>query len=314
MFKLIFLLVFISQTVLAAEFRVFTPQDLKNAVKKAMPHDQILIQSGVTLDMSGEETVVIEKALTLSSESAKVKARIINKDKQTIFKIIGDHVTIKNLIIEGYQKDSKKKEILAYNKKHKTSKGVYRHPVTKGIHVTGNHFSLIHTEIMGFSHAAIFLDGAQHALIQKANIHHNQRWGLGYGICLNQNATAKIEASHFDFNRHSIAGSGHPSQSYDVSYSRFGDNHIGTPLDMHGGRDRRDGTQIAGKLVRIHHNIIREKDYYIFTHRGVAQKYVEISFNRLAKTRKSSFIGYWNIKKHQLPRKNFIFKSNQIID
>lgn len=316
MLKLTLFLSLLSTSVLATDFRVFSPTGLKDAIEKALPFDKILIQSAITIDMTGEDTIIIDKPLTISSDQGFnfKRATIINKDKKTIFKITGNHVTFRNLKIEGYQKDTKKKEILAYNKRNKTTKGVYRHPVTKGIHVTGNHFSFIQSEIAGFSHAAIYADGARGVFIQKANIHHNQRWGLGYGLCLNQNATAQIIDSDFDYNRHSIAGSGHAGQSYEVSYSTFGDNHSGTPLDMHGGKDRKDGTTIAGHTVSIHHNLIQEKDHYIFTHRGVAQKYVIISNNSLVKTRKKSFIGYWNIKKSQLPRSRFYFKSNKIIN
>ena len=310
------LLLSYSTLLLSANIRLISTYDgLKRAIEEAHAFDTILIEDNAHIDFTGEDAITISKPLILKSESivSWFRPKFLNADKKTILIINAENVKIENINFEGNQTDSKKAEILAYNKKHRTSKGVYQYPVTKGIHVKGNGFSLKESEVSGFSHAGVFLEGAKNAIIENVHFHHNQRWGLGYGIALHLAATATIKNGEFDYNRHSIAGSGSIGQSYEVSYSTFGDNHLASPLDMHGGKDRADGTNIAGHSVYIHHNTILEDDHYIFIHRGVAQNKVTISHNKLMNTKKRSFVGYYNINKESIPKSKFIFRSNQIV-
>ena len=108
-------------------------------------------------------------------------------------------------------------------------------------------------------------------------IHHNQYAGLGYGVCLNR-AFALIEQNLFNRNRHSIAGSGRPGSGYEARDNveiRYAAAHC---FDMHGGRDRRDGTDIAGDWIRIHHNTFRSTQEAI-RFRGVPVEGAEIHHN-----------------------------------
>ena len=78
----------------------------------------------------------------------------------------------------------------------------------------------------------------------------------GTGIC-HDGAESCIERNLFDFNRHSIAGTGCPGTGYEAAHNvELGDS-LSHCFDMHGGRDRRDGTDIAGTWFRIHHNTFR---------------------------------------------------------
>src|SRR5690606_21058002 len=83
--------------------------------------------------------------------------------------------------------------------------------------------------------------------------HHNRRFGLGYGITVD-GGEALIVANYFDFNRHDIAGTGRLGSAYEVCYNVFLSNTYSDSIDMHGGRDRGDGTDIAGDYMYVYNN------------------------------------------------------------
>ena len=53
---------------------------------------------------------------------------------------------------------------------------------------------------------------------------------------------------------------------------------LGHCFDMHGGRDRKDGTQIAGTWMKIHHNTFRAPQTPVVI-RGTPAKKAEIEHN-----------------------------------
>jgi hypothetical protein len=87
-------------------------------------------------------------------------------------------------------------------------------------------------------------------------IHHCQYNGLGYGVS-HAGAQSLIECNQFDCNRHSIAGTGQPSCSYEARNNVELGTSLSHCFDMHGGRDRHDGTEVAGTTILIHHNTFR---------------------------------------------------------
>ncbi len=48
---------------------------------------------------------------------------------------------------------------------------------------------------------------------------------------------------------------------------------------MHGGRDRKDGTDIAGDSIKIHHNTFKATGVPAFVIRGRPQQWAEIHHN-----------------------------------
>ena len=92
--------------------------------------------------------------------------------------------------------------------------------------------------------------------MQHCFIHHNQYQGLGYGVCLDE-AETLIEGNLFDANRHSIAGTGRSGSGYEARHNVEMGRSLGHCFDMHGGRDRQDGTDVAGGWMHIHHNTFR---------------------------------------------------------
>ena len=312
--QLFIILILITANIYAVtDSPVTSVEGLIYSIESANADDTIYIGGDVILDLTDEETIVIDKTIRLIGviNSGMEPPRLLTRGKKTILKIEADNVTIENIDFEGSQKDSKKKEILAYNKKNNTTKGVYQYPATRGIHVTADFITIRNSELFGFSHAAIFAESSRNLLVENCNLHHNQRWGLGYGVSLHLDSTAKIINNVFDYNRHSIAGSGSPGQSYEAAYNEFGSHHQGPPLDMHGGKDRKDGTNIAGDTIYIHDNIIKEANHYVFYNRGIAQNKVIIENNLIAKRWRRSCIGYYNVTKKQVPKSKFIFRKNK---
>jgi hypothetical protein len=299
----------------SGEGAVFTLIELKEKIQKAKHGDIITIPADSFFDFSEEPTLTIDKKIHLKGKASTNGEKPVFKSFKKplpLISIKADGVTIEGLKIEGVETDQKKKEIIELNKQG--IKGVYQFPVTRGIHVLANDVKIINCELSGFSHAAIFAENAVNLLVEKNYIHHNQRWGLGYGVSLHLLSTARIINNKFNFNRHSIAGSGSPGQSYGAAYNWFGKNHSASPLDMHGGKDRGDGTHIAGKVISIHHNTIEDNVNYAFIHRGIAQDFVIFENNKLEHSDDSKVIGYYNIKPKDLPKNKFIYRNNKLND
>lgn len=163
----------------------------------------------------------------------------------------------------------------------------YLFPNSAGIITENDSLEVDNCELSGWSHAAVYLTGSDKHHVHHNYIHHNQRQGLGYGVCLGygKNISALIEYNLFDYNRHSIAGTGVPGNSYEARHNIELGNSIGHNFDMHGGADRRDGTDIAGELIKIHHNTFLNPNIQSIGIRGVPQKEALIYNNWFAHSR-----------------------------
>jgi hypothetical protein len=153
----------------------------------------------------------------------------------------------------------------------------YSFPTSTGIWMEYSGLEVDNCEISGFSHAGIFLVKGDRHHIHHNFIHHCQYKGLGYGVALDI-ASSLIERNKFNFNRHSIAGDGRPGCSYEARHNV----ELGTALshcfDMHGWRDRKDGTDIAGTKIIIHHNTFRTHKLPIHI-RGVPEEVCRVYSN-----------------------------------
>lgn len=291
---------------------VVTLEQLKQRLASAKESEVILIGPGVRLDMTGEPTLRLTVPVILKgvkSQDGTVPGFIHRGRPLPLLSIEAPDVRIEDLKFEGVESDSKKDEIIGLNKRG--IKGVYEFPVTRGIEVLSRGVVISGCELSGFSHAAVFLKGDSSAYVEKSHIHHNQRWGLGYGVALHDRAQARITDSRFNWNRHSIAASGFPGQAYEADHNWFGPDHSATPLDMHGGKDRGDGTEVAGRRVHIHHNRILSTAVHVFIHRGIPQEEVRIEENELAHTTEKSAIGYYNGVTAKAVQGRFFFERNE---
>lgn len=136
-------------------------------------------------------------------------------------------------------------------------------------------------EISGFGLAGVKLSSGVDHHVHHSYIHHCQYQGLGYGIA-HDAASSMIERNLFDWNRHSIAGSGRPGCQYGAHHNVEMGTSLGHCFDMHGGRDRQDGTDVAGGRIEISHNTFRAPERAICI-RGVPEEGCAVHGNWMAR-------------------------------
>ena len=153
----------------------------------------------------------------------------------------------------------------------------YKFPTSNGITTRYPRLEVDNCEISGFSHAGVYLLTAQGHHIHHNHIHHCQYQGLGYGVCHNT-ASSLLEYNLFNWNRHSIAGTGRPGNSYVARHNLELGVSLSHCFDMHGGRDRKDGTNIAGTSIEIYNNTFRARQTPVVI-RGVPEEKCEVHHN-----------------------------------
>jgi len=153
----------------------------------------------------------------------------------------------------------------------------YKFPTSAGINTEYPHLEVDNCEISAFGAAGIQLRQGDGHRVHHCFIHHCQYNGLGYGVS-HDVASSLIERNLFDFNRHSIAGTGRPGCSYEARHNVELGTSLSHCFDMHGGRDRKDGTDIAGTRIIIHHNTFRAPEHPVVI-RGVPQETCDVFNN-----------------------------------
>ena len=157
----------------------------------------------------------------------------------------------------------------------------YKFPTSNGVKTEHSGLEVDNCEISGFSHAGIDLTDGRGHHIHHNFIHHCQYNGLGYGVCHNT-AESVIEYNLFNWNRHSIAGTGRPGCSYVARHNIELGESLSHCFDMHGGRDRNDGTDIAGTTIEIYNNTFRAQKTPVVI-RGVPEEKCEVHHNWFVK-------------------------------
>jgi hypothetical protein len=190
-------------------------------------------------------------------------------DTPTLIRAGGPDVRITGLRIRG---PNPKRYLDHHRRSFAEGRGhayYYKFPTSNGIATSHAGLEVDNCEISAFSHAGISLvQGSRHR-IHHCFIHHCQYQGLGYGVC-HDTASSLIERNLFDFNRHSIAGTGRPGCGYEARHNVELGTSLSHCFDMHGGRDRQDGTDVAGTTILIHHNTFRAPERAVVI-RGVPE-------------------------------------------
>jgi len=162
----------------------------------------------------------------------------------------------------------------------------YKLPVSDGIISEHPGLEVDNCEISAFSHAGVFLRKGDGHRIHHNDIHHCQYNGLGYGVS-HCKASSVVEFNLFDWNRHSIAGSGEPGCGYIARHNVQLDASLSHCFDMHGGRDREDGTDIAGTTIEISNNTFLSPKLAVKI-RGVPQDKCEVHHNWFEKHKEAA--------------------------
>jgi len=263
-----------------SDYQVKSAEELLAALKQAKAGEVVYVDDKAEIDLTGRQKIVIPGGVTIASGRGRGNSQgalLYSNELATspLFLAGGGKVRVTGLRLRGPDQKRRTEQMRQLHKEGR----YYSIPNSDGIISTHPHLEVDNCELWGWSHAAVFLKrGASEAHIHHNYIHHNQRSGLGYGVCLDQ-SDALIEANLFDWCRHHIAGTGRPGTSYEARYNLVLENANGHSFDMHGGRDRKDGTDIAGDVIKIHHNTFKATGVRAIVIRGRPTQSAEIHHN-----------------------------------
>ncbi len=259
---------------------VATAEALAKALAAAKAGDVVYVDDAAEIDLSGRETLPIPAGVTLASgrgRDGSDGARLLTKDlgAMPLLRAEGPGVRLTGLRLRGPDPGRRTEQMRRLHREGK----YYSLPNSRGIQCRFPDLEVDNCELSGWSHAAVFLRKGAGGHVHHNHIHHNQRRGLGYGVCLDR-AEVLVEANRFDYCRHAIAGTGRPGTSYEARYNEVGPHANSHSFDMHGGADREDGTDVAGGRIRIHHNTFRAVNVPAVRIRGRPQVGADIHHNR----------------------------------
>ncbi|MCD6359630.1 MAG: hypothetical protein J7M38_02125, partial [Armatimonadetes bacterium] len=269
-------------------YEVRTVEELVAALAKAQPGEVVYIPDETEIDLTTLiyiDGLVIEipEGVTLAGDRGHEGSRgaLLVSDAlatRVMIRVNGPDVRVTGLRIQG----PNPKRYLAHHRRAFGKGGLgsdyyYKFPTQHGIFTTYDNLEVNNCDISGFGHSGVDLNGGEGHHVHHCYIHHCQYNGLGYGICHNRSSSL-IECNLFDFNRHSIAGTGRPG----CSYIARNNVELGTSLshcfDMHGGKDRGDGTMIAGTHIEIYNNTFRAPQRAIAI-RGIPDDICDVHHN-----------------------------------
>ncbi|NQD70233.1 DUF1565 domain-containing protein [Sphingobacterium shayense] len=275
---------------IAYDFKVTSVKGLLEALRNAKAGQVVFVDGTIELELSNAVPLNINAGVTLMSDRGRggshgALLKATKAGVRPMIKIGGKNTKIIGLRIYGGDSNiypNGKKIIRDKNKRN-----TYGRPVTEGISSKYSNLEIGNCEISGWSHAGIFIsDGASDINIHHNYIHGNKRHGLGYGVAL-KGASATIQANLFENNRHDVAGTGEIGTSYYAHHNIVigdKDDHL---FDMHGGKDRKDNTNIAGTSINISNNYFyTRKGTRAIVIRGIPQRPAIISGNIILQSAK----------------------------
>jgi hypothetical protein len=247
------------------DFVVRGTEAFVEALQQAQPGQTIYIPDGAEIDLTKQNTLSIPAGVTLAGSrgaNGSPGTRVFTKRMSgRMFTVAGDNVRLTGLRFEG-----------PYGGDERIGDSSYF------ISTSSYGTEIDNCEVYNFNVAAIGVSPrAIRAYIHHNFIHHNQMGGLGYGVSLSS-GDVRIIANKFEYCRHHIASSGSPGSGYEAAWNLVLPGATSHHFDMHGGRDRGDGTDIAGDWMHVHHNTFQGKHNHVVI-RGVPSQGAEIHHN-----------------------------------
>jgi hypothetical protein len=269
------------------DFRVANLDQLLNALQKAKPGQVVFLPGETEIDCTARvyiESLVLELpgGVTLAGNRGQEGSpgALIYSDAlktPTLIRVTGPDARITGLRIRG---PNPKRYLDHHRRSFAEGRGheyYYKFPTSDGIRCEHDGLEVDNCEISAFGHAGICLRRGEKHHVHHNFVHHCQYAGLGYGVS-HDVASSLIERNLFDSNRHSIAGTGRPGCGYEARHNVELGISLSHCFDMHGGRDREDGTDVAGTTILIHHNTFRAPQTPIVV-RGTPDDKCEVSQN-----------------------------------
>ena len=270
------------------DFTVKDTTSLLEALKKVKSGQVIFISQEAEIDLTTRiyiDKLIMEvpEGVTLAGDRGYngSKGAILlsdTLDTPQLIRIVGPNVRITGLRIQG---PNPKRYIELHNQAFLPG-GLGREyrakfPLSRGISTAFPNLEVDNCEISAFSHQSIGLNKGDGHRIHHNYIHHCQYQGLGYGVS-HSAAKSLIEYNLFDYNRHSIAGTGVPGCIYVARHNVELGVSLSHCFDMHGGRDRNDGTTIAGTSIEIYNNTFGPPTRGVVI-RGIPQEKCDVHHN-----------------------------------
>jgi hypothetical protein len=265
-----------------------TVEALVAALGQAQPGEVVFIPGETEIDLTtliyiDQLVLEIPEGVTLAGDrgnEGSAGALVVSDALATpvMSRALGPNVHVTGLRIQG----PNPKRQLAHHRRAFSEGGeghayYYKFPTQNGIATEHDGLEVDNCDISGFGHGGVYLQSGVGHHVHHCFIHHCQYNGLGYGVSHNRSSSL-IECNLFDSNRHSIAGTGRPGCGY-VARNNV---ELGTSLshcfDMHGGRDRGDGTDVAGTSIEIYNNTFRAPQTPIVI-RGVPEDICDVHHN-----------------------------------
>ena len=272
----------------SGDYTADTLESLIDVLSKAKSGQVVFIPGDKIIDMTtfiyiDKIMLKIPEGVTLASDrghNGSEGAQITSDGLDTPGMILvnGANVRISGIRLEG----PNPKRYLDHHKRAFGPGGpghpyYYKFPTSNGILCKFPDLEVDNCIITAFSGAGIRLQAGTGHHIHHNLIHRCQYNGLGYGVSHDE-ASSIIEFNHLNEHRHSLAGTGKPSCGYiarnnvDLGISL---SHI---FDMHGGRDRKDNTTIAGTTMEIYNNTIYSTQRAVVI-RGIPQDKCDVHHN-----------------------------------
>lgn len=261
---------------------------LLDALANAQAGQVVFIPGSTEIDLTAriyiEELVLIVPAgVTLASDrghDGSLGALLTSDALKTpvMIRALGPGVRITGLRVQG----PCPKRYIDHHKRAFTKGGeghsyYYKLPTSNGITTEFAQLEVDNCDISGFSHGGVYLMKGDSQHVHHNFIHHCQYQGLGYGVS-HGTASSVIEYNLFNYNRHSIASTGRPGNAYVARHNVELGVSLSHCFDMHGGRDRRDGTDVAGTAIEIYNNTFRAPQTPVVI-RGVPEEGCDVHHN-----------------------------------
>ncbi|MFC1526046.1 right-handed parallel beta-helix repeat-containing protein [Candidatus Latescibacterota bacterium] len=253
----------------AADQVVFVPGDTEIDLTSFIYMDQFALELPEGVTLASDRGHGGSPGALLTSDAL---------DTPTMLRILGPGTRVTGLRLRG---PNTKRYIDHHDRAFSEGGGgheyYYRFPTQSGITTEMDELEVDNCEISGFGLAGVHLKSGTGHRIHHCSIHHCQYQGLGYGVAHNT-ASSAVEHNLFDWNRHSIAGTGRPGCEYVARHNVELGTSLGHCFDMHGGRDRKDGTDVAGSSIDIHNNTFRAPEGPVVI-RGVPEDRCDVHHN-----------------------------------
>ena len=272
----------------SGDYTVDSLESLIDALAKAKAGQVVFIPGDKIIDMTtfiyiDKIMLNIPEGVTLASdrgENGSEGAQITSDSLDTpgMILINGANVRISGIRLQG----PNPKRYLDHHKRAFGPGGpghpyYYKFPTSNGINCKFSDLEVDNCIITAFSRAGISLQAGTGHHIHHNLIHRCQYNGLGYGVS-HDKASSTIEFNHFNENKHSLAGTGSPGCGYIARNNVELGISLQHNFDMHGGRDRKDNTTIAGTTMEMYNNTFLGPQRAVVI-RGVPQDKCDVHHN-----------------------------------